>query len=701
MGSPVRRRAHARALACALSCACLLGLLLDAVPASAATYSVNTISDALPAGTECSGASGDCSLRQALDKAKAGDVVTLPASNAAYVLSNGPIGVRGGVTIEGAGPGATTVSGGGTQQAFNLEGAPSGTPPVTIAAMTITDTVNSSGADEAGAINAEAKEPDPLTLQDVLVSHSQSGAPSGYGGAIESNSALTIRHSRFYADTVTNGGGGAIDFAREAGTLTISDSAFTDDTTGEASGGAILIENRDTLAVSSSTFSGDVAGGGWDGGAIEVYPNATGTIENSTFTGNAAGAGGAIFMEGKSLLLLGDTIAGDAAEVGANVGAKPLATTTLENTIVATPTGGGANCSGKVVSEGHNIDDASPSSCGMSAALGDLIGVNPGLSSLAVNSSIDATAGGPPGTLALSRTSAAIGAGSATACGELGSVDERGFPRPGVEAGTCDIGAYELLPPAPTETALAASAAGTGAGQPVTFTAAITTGRTLPAAVPSAGGLVEFRDGGEGIGTASVIGGIATLTLATLAPGGHDISAVYLGDPVHAPSSSGAVAESVAPEPPAPPLPGSGPPPPPPLPVLGGFHQSHASWREGSALAAIARARRTPLGTAFAFTLNTPANVTLSFARLLSGRMLHGRCSASSSGDRAHRRCNLAVAAGSLTFAAAAGSSHISFQGRVSRSRRLAPGRYLVTLVASNTRGSSRARVLAFTITRG
>jgi hypothetical protein len=693
-GSQVRGRARVAALACALSCSCALTLALAAA-AGAATYTVNTTADSPPAAPGCAGGAGSCSLRQALERSRSGDVVAVPASNDVYVLANGPIGVRGGVTINGAGAGATTISGGGTEQAFNLEGASAGTPPATITGMTITDTVNSSGHDQGGAINAEATEPDPLVLEDVLVSHSHSGAPSGYGGAIEINSSLTIRHSRFFDDTVTTGGGGAIEFAREAGTLTISDSAFTGDTTSEASGGAILVENRDTVTISSSTFSGDVAGGGWKGGAVELYPNTNGTIENSTFTGNAAGEGGAIFNEGKTLLLLADTIAGDAAVEGANVGAKPLSVTTLENSIIATPSGGGTNCLGKIVSEGHNLEDASPSSCGLRAALGDLIGVDPQLSSLAVNASIDPTAGGPPGTLALSRTSAAVGAGSPSLCSELGSVDERGFPRPGVEGGTCDIGAYELLPPAPTETTLSASSPGTGAGRPVTFTATVATGRPLPATVPAAGGLVEFRDGSEGIGTAPVLAGAAALTVATLAPGGHDISAVYLGDFVHAPSSSSTVAESVAPEPPAPALPA------PPLPLLTGLRQAHSRWREGSALAAIARARRLPRGTAFSFTLNTPASVTLSFSRLLPGRMLHGRCAAASRSDRRHRRCAFHSAAGRLVFVAAAGASRVSFQGRISRSRRLGPGRYLVSIVARNARGSSAARVLAFTITRG
>src|SRR5262245_925695 len=56
-------------------------LLWVASPAAAAVITVNTATDNHSSVGECSGVAGDCSLRQAIDKAVAGvDTVQIPAS---------------------------------------------------------------------------------------------------------------------------------------------------------------------------------------------------------------------------------------------------------------------------------------------------------------------------------------------------------------------------------------------------------------------------------------------------------------------------------------------------------------------------------------------------------------------------------------------------------------------------------------------
>jgi hypothetical protein len=682
--------------------AATLALLVAAGTARAsfaATYVVNTTTDAPAGASECRGAPGDCSLRQALDSAVSGDVVQIPASAEPYVIAHEKIPVRGGVTIAGAGDGATTISGGEADQAFLLEGA----GPVAISGLTITETFNDSGLDEGGAITVPGVET-PLTLEDVTISDSTSGAPKGFGGAIETFSDLTVMHSRFVSDSVSEaavageGGGGAIDLGTSGHTLRVSDSVFIGDTTEDAPGGAILIEAKDSVSISSSTFIRNSAGGGYQGGAIESYPHTAGTISNSTLTANAAGTGGAINVEGGSLLTLrGDTIAGNAAEVGANIGAKAIAEVTLENTIIATPPAGVANCSRKVTTHGHNLEDASPSSCGLLGASADLIGVSPQLLTLGINSSSDETAGGPPATLALSPSSPAIGAGSAAGCEALGSVDERGFPRPGIEGGGCDIGAYEILPAVPTSTTLSASG---GPGQ-VTARATVASLRGLPAAVPAAGGIVEIREGEVSLGSAPIgAGGQATVTLTGLAAGEHTLTAAYPGDAVHASSSSTSTSVTVL-VPPAP-DPEAGPP----APVLSRVTETHRVFAVGRRLATLARrrrrARRPPVGTGFAFTLNTPAAVTLSFASVRAGRLVKGRCVAVRRNSRRGRPCRRLLGSGSLTFANAhAGANVVTFQGWTSRRHRLAAGRYAVTIVAVNAAGRSQPKVLTFSVGRG
>lgn len=718
-GEGGRRAGAARAALPVAVAVALVWLILAAAQARAASiYRVNTLADSLPSAAECEGAPSDCSLRQALDLAQSGDTVLVPASASPYVIAHRSIPVRGGVTVEGAGDAATTLDGGGANQAFEvLAGG-----PVAVSGMTITHTYNGTGEDEGGAITGVGEV--ALTLDDVTVSDSES--PTGYGGAIEVREGrVTIDHSRFVDDVASGtpaqgaGGGGAIEVESsvehpgQPASLAISDSVFLDDTATQAGGGAVQAENKDSVTVTSSTFSGDVAEEGEPGGAIALYTGATASIVNSTFTGDAAGLGGAIYTEAESLSLVGDTLAGNAAEVGSNLAARTgQPHTTLENTILATPLGGRQggggepaapeNCSGKIISEGHNLEDTAQSTCSLGAP-GDIIGESPQLGPLANNSSLDPTAGGPPQTLALAADSPAVAAGDPGACASQGSVDERGFPRPGIAQGACDIGAYELLPAVPTRTTLAASAASEGYGQPLTLTAAVLPGRSLSAAVPLPGASVEFLYDGIDLGSAPLgAGGWASLTTAAIPAGAHALTAIYRGDAVYAPSSSAAIAEQVTAAPQAPPAP-AGPAPAPGAPALSDLRQRHGLWREGARLASVAARRRSvPVGTAFAFSLDARATLTLTFARVVAGRLSHGRCVVQTPRNRRHGRCRRSTDAGSVSFAGvAAGSRSISFDGRLARTRWLVPGRYTVTIVASDATGRSAAAVLAFTIVRG
>ena len=132
-------------------------------------------------------------------------------------------------------------------------------------------------------------------------------------------------------------------------------------------------------------------------------------------------------------------------------------------------------------------------------------------------------------------------------------------------------------------------------------------------------------------------------------------------------------AEATHPEPKPPPPPE--PPKPPPSPVVQGAHQSAARWREGNRLAQISR-KKTPTGTTFSFSLNEQATVTFSFAQRAGGRK-----------------------AGTLTFSGHSGTNKVAFQGRITRAQKLKPGRYTVTITATNSAGMSSAPAsLSFTI---
>jgi len=80
-------------------------------------------------------------------------------------------------------------------------------------------------------------------------------------------------------------------------------------------------------------------------------------------------------------------------------------------------------------------------------------------------------------------------------------------------------------------------------GQPVTFTA------TVAAVAPGAGtatGNVTFSDGATPLGTAPLAGGAAALTVSSLTPGSHSISASYAGDASFTGGNSNTVTQTVS-----------------------------------------------------------------------------------------------------------------------------------------------------------
>jgi DNA-binding beta-propeller fold protein YncE len=105
------------------------------------------------------------------------------------------------------------------------------------------------------------------------------------------------------------------------------------------------------------------------------------------------------------------------------------------------------------------------------------------------------------------------------------------------------------VPGAQSTTSLAASAATSVAGQPVTFTASVSGSAGTPT------GTVAFRDGAAtiaGCGSVSLAGGSAACTTSSLAVGSHSITASYSGSGTYASSASSAVTHTVAAPPVAP-----------------------------------------------------------------------------------------------------------------------------------------------------
>ena len=136
-------------------------------------------------------------------------------------------------------------------------------------------------------------------------------------------------------------------------------------------------------------------------------------------------------------------------------------------------------------------------------------------------------------------------------------------------------------------------------------------------------------------------------------------------------------------------------------PTLTGASQTHKSWREGGALAQISRKRKPPVGTTFSFTLNEVATVRLDFTQSTSGRRLGSKCVRRTRRNRRARKCTLTTIAGTLSFTGHAGLDKVRFQGRISRSKQLKPGRYTLLISATNTAGQrSGPKSLSFRIVK-
>jgi DNA-binding beta-propeller fold protein YncE len=140
---------------------------------------------------------------------------------------------------------------------------------------------------------------------------------------------------------------------------------------------------------------------------------------------------------------------------------------------------------------------------------------------------------------------------------------------------------------------------------------------------------------------------------------------------------------------------------PVPAPRITAVHQSASVWREGSKLVWISRRKGPPVGTTFSFSLNEQAAVSLRFTQQVNGRATGHRCLAQTHRNRHRRACKRTVTAGTLFFTGHAHTNRVAFQGRLSRSKKLKPGRYSVIITATNSIAARSAPVaLNFTIVR-
>jgi IPT/TIG domain len=130
--------------------------------------------------------------------------------------------------------------------------------------------------------------------------------------------------------------------------------------------------------------------------------------------------------------------------------------------------------------------------------------------------------------------------------------------------------------------------------------------------------------------------------------------------------------------------------------VVSGFRESVSSWRRGRSLPHIASA---PVGTSFAFSLNEPASLGLTFTRVVPGRRVGGKCVAPSRQNGGKARCKREVNAGAIAVSGHAGLNSVRFQGRLSSTKKLALGSYRARLTRRGSHGvETLTRALSFSI---
>ncbi len=122
----------------------------------------------------------------------------------------------------------------------------------------------------------------------------------------------------------------------------------------------------------------------------------------------------------------------------------------------------------------------------------------------------------------------------------------------------------------------------------------------------------------------------------------------------------------------------------------------------GNAMAHLSAGRsKPPIGTTFSFTLNEHASVTLTFTQRLDGRRVKGKCIPQTNPNRHEPGCKRTVTVGTLSLTGHSATNNVSFQGRISRSKKLKLGRYALLITAPNSAGvHSASTSLSFTIVK-
>jgi LPXTG-site transpeptidase (sortase) family protein len=295
---------------------------------------------------------------------------------------------------------------------------------------------------EFGAGGGMYNEGSSPSLTDVTFDSNYSGEDHG-GGMYNQASSPSLTEVTFHTNYANGNGGGMYNVSSSP---TLTGVTFSSNTAEYDGGGMYNASSNSTLE--KVTFNNNRASYSRGGGMFNS--SSSPTLTNVTFSGNTAtGDGGGMYNDPSSNpLLIHVTLSGNSADRGGGMyTGQPANTPSLRNTILAGNSAGeGPDCWGDINSAGYNlIGDAS--GCIFTAQASDQVGVDPLLAPLADN-------GGETLTRALLTGSPALDwiPTGANGCGTAVTSDQRGEDRPYPAGGSCDIGAYEYVPPPLPET---------------------------------------------------------------------------------------------------------------------------------------------------------------------------------------------------------------------------------------------------------
>jgi uncharacterized repeat protein (TIGR01451 family) len=353
----------------------------------------------------------------------------------------------------------------------------------------------------------------PAAIEQNTVFGTTSGNENGGGGINDSGGDVSASNTFLLGNEVTisavsdNGGGAIYDgggsVSLTASTLTQNTVSLTGTTTGN--GGGAVYDGGGALMTTLNTTIGD------------------NTVSVTIPGGTGSDGGGGIYAQG-TLKTAATTIVDNHEDQAGGGIYQATGTATLKSTLLAgnSAAAGNANCSaatGTFGSAGYNLEDTTPTQCGLSSATHDVVGVNPHIGPLIFDF--------PAYVHRLLNPSAAIDAIPPAACtdqsGNPITTDERATTRP--QGGKCDIGAYEAVPADLSLTASAAPASVTiGSGSALSFAVANTgpaTATNVTVTVTLPAGLAFTNTGSSPACTDPGAGATVICTLGTLATTAH------------------------------------------------------------------------------------------------------------------------------------------------------------------------------------